>query len=279
MEERNNISNDYILQIHKKNNQLEKLNYKDGYITSLELLEQINFFRKQDSNKTELRHDTLLNIIRDEFDDEIHAQKILVMFQDVKIGNGATRKSLYYILTYDQGKQVLMRESKFVRKSVIKYIQALEEKNKQSFNELDMLYARLHKTSDHLELKEITERILFLETKPLKEEITHQKKVITGLTKGIGEKDKRTIINQVVRHCNGQTIGERWNALYYEFGKVEHCNLKTRVQNYIKKTGKKINYIDYIEKELKKIDSLFNITCKLFESDINEIIEQYKLIQ
>lgn len=279
MEERNNVINNYTLQIHKKNNQLENLNHKDGYITSLELLEQINFFRKQDSNKTELRHDTLLNIIRDEFDDEIHAQKILVMFQDVKIGNGATRKSLYYILTYDQGKQVLMRESKFVRKSVIKYIQALEEKNKQSFNELDMLYARLHKTSDHLELKEITERILFLETKPLKEEITHQKKVITGLTKGIGEKDKRTIINQVVRRGGVQATGERWNALYYEFGKVEHCNLKTRVQNYRKKTGKKINYIEYIEKELNKIDSLFNITCKLFESDVNEIVEQYKRIQ
>lgn len=277
MEERNNIRNDYLIPIENK--KLEKLNYKDGYITSLELLEQINFFRKQDGNKTELRHDTLLNIIRDEFDDEIHAQKILVMFQDVKIGNGATRKSLYYILTYDQGKQVLMRESKFVRKSVIKYIQALEEKNKQSFNELDMLYARLHKTSDHLELKEITERILFLETKPLKEEITHQKKVITGLTKGIGEKDKRTIINQVVRRGGVQATGERWNALYYEFGKVEHCNLKTRVQNYRKKTGKKINYIEYIEKELNKIDSLFNITCKLFESDVNEIVEQYKRIQ
>lgn len=277
MEERNNISNDYyILQIHKKNNQLENLNHKDGYITSLELLEQINFFRKKDSNKTELRHDTLLNIIRDEFDDEIHAQKILVMFQDVKIGNGATRKSLYYILTYDQGKQVLMRESKFVRKSVIKYIQALEEKN--NFSEKDRLLLKLFSTNP-LEVKESYQALLKLETEPLKEEITHQKKVITGLTKGIGEKDKRTIINQVVRRGGVQATGERWNALYYEFGKVEHCNLKTRVQNYIKKTGKKINYIDYIEKELNKIDSLFNIACKLFESDINEIIEQYKLIQ
>lgn len=274
MEERNNIRNDYLIPIENK--KLEKLNHKDGYITSLELLEQINFFRKQDGNKTELRHDTLLNIIRDEFDDEIHAQKILVMFQDVKIGNGATRKSLYYILTYDQGKQVLMRESKFVRKSVIKYIQALEEKN--NFSEKDRLLLKLFSTNP-LEVKESYQALLKMETEPLKEEITHQKKVITGLTKGIGEKDKRTIINQVVRHCNGQTIGERWNALYYEFGKVEHYNLKTRVQNYIKKTGKKINYIDYIEKELKKIDSLFNITCKLYESDVNEIVEQYKRIQ
>lgn len=279
MEERNNISNDYILQIHKKNNQLEKLNYKDGYITSLELLEQINFFRLQDGNKTELQHKTLLEIIRDEFSEEIGEQKILLSFYTKETGNGTIRSYPMYILTYDQGKQVLMRESKFVRKSVIKYIQALEEKTKNNFNELDILYARLHKTSDHLELKEITERILFLETEPLKEEITHQKKVITGLTKGIGEKDKRTIINQVVRRGGVQATGERWNALYYEFGKVEHCNLKTRVQNYRKKTGKKINYIEYIEKELNKIDSLFNITCKLFESDVNEIVEQYKRIQ
>lgn len=203
----------------------------------------------------------------------------MLSFYKKETGNGAVREYPMYILTYDQGKQVLIRESVAVRKAVIKYIKSLEEKNKNNFNELDMLYARLHKTSDHLELKEITERILFLETKPLKEEITHQKKVITGLTKGIGEKDKRTIINQVVRRGGIQATGERWNALYYEFEKVEHCNLKTRVQNHIKKTGKKISYIDYIEKELNKIDSLFNIACKLFESDIDEIIEQYKKLQ
>lgn len=277
MEEINNVSNDYL--IPRENKQLEKLNHKNGYITSLELLEQINFFRKQDGNKTELQHKTLLEIIRDEFDEEIREQKILLSFYKKETGNGAIREYPMYILTYDQGKQVLIRESVAVRKAVIKYIKSLEEKTKNNFNELDILYARLHKTSDHLELKEITERILFLETKPLKEEITHQKKVITGLTKGMGEKDKRTIINQVVRRGGIQATGERWNALYYEFEKVEHCNLKTRVQNHIKKTGKKISRIDYIEKELKKIDKLFNIACKLFESDIDEIIEQYKKLQ
>ena len=276
MEERNNISNDYILQIHKKNNQLENLNHKDGYITSLELLEQINFFRKQDGNKTELQHYDLLKIIKDEFDDEIRQGKISLSSYSKETGNGTIRSYPMYILTYDQGKQVLMRESKFVRKSVIKYIQALEEKN--NFSEKDRLLLKLFSTNP-LEVKESYQALLKLETEPLKEEIIHQKKVITGLTKGIGEKDKRTIINQVVRRGGVQATGERWNALYYEFGKVEHCNLKTRVQNYIKKTGKKINYIDYIEKELNKIDSLFNIACKLFESDIDEIIEQYKKLQ
>ena len=274
MEEINNIRNDYLLPIENK--KLEKLNHKDGYITSLELLEQINFFRKQEGNKTELRHDNLLQIIRDEFSEEIRDLKILESFYKKETGNGALREYPMYILTYDQGKQVLMRESKFVRKSVIKYIQALEEKN--NFSEKDRLLLKLFSTNP-LEVKESYQALLKLETEPLKEEIIHQKKVITGLTKGIGEKDKRTIINQVVRRGGVQATGERWNALYYEFGKVEHCNLKTRVQNYIKKTGKKINYIDYIEKELNKIDSLFNIACKLFESDIDEIIEQYKKLQ
>lgn len=274
MEERNNVRNDFLLPIENK--QLEKLNHKDGYITSLELLEQINFFRLQDGNKTELQHKTLLEIIRDEFNEEIREQKILLSFYTKETGNGTIRSYPMYILTYDQGKQVLMRESKFVRKSVIKYIQALEEKN--NFSEKDRLLLKLFSTNP-LEVKESYQALLKMETEPLKEEITHQKKVITGLTKGIGEKDKRTIINQVVRRGGVQATGERWNALYYEFGKVEHCNLKTRVQNYRKKTGKKINYIEYIEKELNKIDSLFNITCKLFESDVNEIVEQYKRIQ
>ena len=34
-------------------------------ITSLELVEQINLFRKEEGKETELRHDTMLSIIRD----------------------------------------------------------------------------------------------------------------------------------------------------------------------------------------------------------------------
>lgn len=38
-------------------------------VTSLELVEQINFFREQEGNKTELGHNDLLKIIRDEFEE------------------------------------------------------------------------------------------------------------------------------------------------------------------------------------------------------------------
>ncbi len=119
-------------------------------ITSLELLEQINFFRKKEGKKTLLQHKTLLSIIRDEFDDEIHEQKILLMFRDVKIGNGATRKEPYYILTISQGKQVLTRESKFVRRAVIHKLEELENRQPRLINtNISKLFLKCHKPTQN----------------------------------------------------------------------------------------------------------------------------------
>lgn len=121
-------------------------------ITSLELVEQINFFREQEGNKTELQHYDLLKIIRDEFDQEIHEGKISFMYQDIKIGNGATRKSPYYILAYNQAKQVLLRESVAVRRAVIKYIEHLEKQLQGAINYQEQDY-----------IKELIERVNSLE--------------------------------------------------------------------------------------------------------------------
>lgn len=119
-------------------------------ISSLDLVKEINVFREQEykykiekglslgkvekknGKFTELRHDTLLVIIRDEFEEEINDQKILeVKYKDKK---GEIR--MMYILTLDQAKQILSRESKFVRKAMIKYINQLENKVKELEYEL-----------------------------------------------------------------------------------------------------------------------------------------------
>lgn len=47
-----------------------------GTITSLELVKQINIFRSKEENKSELGHNDLLKIIRDEFEEEISLGKI-----------------------------------------------------------------------------------------------------------------------------------------------------------------------------------------------------------
>ena len=155
------------LRLTTENNQI----YKNGVekmtkaiinkqtITSLELLEQINFFREKEGKKTELQHKDLLKIIRNEFDEEIHEGKISPMFRDVKIGNGATRKEPYYILSLSQGKQVLTRESKFVRRAVIHKLEELESEQPKQINtnisklflEMSQAYTELENRIENLE--------------------------------------------------------------------------------------------------------------------------------
>ena len=95
-------------------------------ITSLELLEQINLFRKQEGNRAELQHSDLLKVIRDEFEEEISLGKISQSTYTTDRG----REYPMFELTTAQAKQVLVRESKFVRKRVIHYIEELENKLK-----------------------------------------------------------------------------------------------------------------------------------------------------
>ena len=91
-------------------------------VSSLELVEQINIFRKEEGKETELRHDTILSIIRDEFEKEISLQKIL----ESKYKNERGREYPMFELTISQGKQVLMRESKYVRRRVVEWLEYIE---------------------------------------------------------------------------------------------------------------------------------------------------------
>lgn len=95
---------------------------KQSTFTSLELVEQINNFREIEGSRFKLRHDNLMAIIRDEFEEEISLLKI----QESNYTNSRGRQYPMFILTASQAKQVLVRESKFVRRAVIKYIEQLE---------------------------------------------------------------------------------------------------------------------------------------------------------
>ncbi|MGL5904767.1 MAG: hypothetical protein ACRCZO_18935 [Cetobacterium sp.] len=95
----------------------------DLKVTSLEILEQINIFRKEEG-RTDLRHDNLLNIIRDEFEEEISLLKI----KESDYTNERGKTYPMFRLTTNQARQILMRESKIVRKKVVAYIEELENK-------------------------------------------------------------------------------------------------------------------------------------------------------
>ncbi len=122
-------------------------------INSKELLKQINLFReteykekeannqlteaqKKRGNYIELTHDNLLKIIRNEFNMKVNAVNKNAVKNDnhyngpiettYKDEKGELRPM--FILTIDQAKQVLLRESKVVRKAVIQYLNLLEKR-------------------------------------------------------------------------------------------------------------------------------------------------------
>ena len=161
-------------------------------INSKELLKQINYFREieykeKEANNTlteaqkkrghyiELQHNDLLKIIRNEFDIQVNEGKISLVENKIiptlvegifetayKDEKGELRTM--FILTIDQAKQVLLRESKVVRKAVIQYLNLLEKKirelerkkgkitRKQETDSIKMLmeYGNIPKEKQHL---------------------------------------------------------------------------------------------------------------------------------
>ncbi len=128
-------------------------------INSKELLKQINIFRemeykekeanntlteaeKKRGHYTKLKHKTLLGIIRNEFNIQVNEQNILPVENKIiptsvngifetsyKDDKGELRPM--FILTIDQAKQVLLRESRIVRRKVIEYLNLLEKRIRQ----------------------------------------------------------------------------------------------------------------------------------------------------
>lgn len=113
----------------------------------MELLKEINRYREMEYNYkienglelgkvevkkgkfVELQHKTLLEIIKEDFELEIREQNILPS----SYINSQNKKQPMYILPLEYCKLILMRESNFVRRGVLKYIYKLENelRNKQ----------------------------------------------------------------------------------------------------------------------------------------------------
>ena len=238
-------------------------------ITSRELLKKINELREKEYEEkakartlteseikrgkaVKLKHKSFLNVIRDEFENEITGQNILLS-EDLESSNEKTgvqniletsqqkllpitnvkiyvskykdksgKENEMFVLALNQAKQVLMRESKFVRKAVIEYIDYLENQNRQ-LEELARLQAR--------ELSKVTRNIETLSLKALMEygkvrkerqriyyiHYSNLARDIAGIPKGI-KRDKLTqgqlgilqqvelIMTSVINECMAENI-------------------------------------------------------------------------
>lgn len=219
-------------------------------LTSLELLEQINIFRSEYDDKAELLHKTLLEIIRNEFEEEIAEQKILL--GSYKDKNNQDRPM--YVLTLSQAKQVLVRESKHVRKAVIKYIEKLE----QGIQKPPKLTVEQILEYQFSYSKEIGERVDKLGDRV--DNITN----IVGLNVMNWRKDSTELINKIALKLGGfEQISTVRNEIYEELERRANCKLSTRLTNKRRRmadegiclsTRNKLNNVDVIADDKKLIE-------------------------
>lgn len=196
---------------------------KKETVTSLELLEQINFFRREEGNRSELEHRNLLSIIRDEFKEEIS----LLEIKQREYFNSRNQKQPMFELTLNQAKRVLTRESIFVRKAVFEYIEKLEERLKYEVHKLPTTYLEA--------LEELVAREkMLIEQKP---KVDYYDKVLdtsnsfntTVIAKELGMSAKE--LNKLLNSLGViYKIGEQW-FLYAPFQDLGYTNTSTFIDD------------------------------------------------
>ena len=143
-----------------------------------------------------------------------------------------------------------------------------------------------------LAAKQLTDLEVQEATKPLYREINHKEDVIVGLVEDIDLATKRQRIKQIINHNANGRFSERYGLLYKEFQDKYHIDIKRRMNNLelksiitnkegkdVKITNKiKTNQMEYIDKILCMTPQLYEIACKVFENDVEELMKEWKNI-
>lgn len=215
-------------------------------------------------------------------------KNVLQTINNLTAENSAA-KNLFYESTYEnRGKQYpmyLMNRDGFTLLAMgftgkdalewkLKYIQAFNEMEAK-LNDPEFLVKRsmeyLEKRCQALLLENSK---LDKKVEELSEEVSYKEDVIINLVDGVSLSNKRDILNRVVRR-NGANYRERWSAIYREFENKYHIDLDRRLDTYNKSNKPKMrNKLDYVEKVMGKLPELYEIACKLYETDVKELVQE-----
>lgn len=116
------------------------------------------------------------------------------------------------------------------------------------------------------------EEVVIEKDERIKEKIA----IIQTITDSISVAEKRTRINHIIRNFKADDndeykikISKRFDSLYEEFGRIHRKNIRLQSNNL------KISPMEYIDKHLGKIDELYELCLKLFESNIEKLKEEF----
>lgn len=103
----------------------------------------------------------------------------------------------------------------------------------------------------------------------------HKQEVINGLTDNVDIYKKKDVINRICRRRSGN-YANRYKELYKCFRENFHIDLEARCEGYNLKQNKKkdqLSVIKYAE-QFGYIDDLYSCCSKLFEAEIDEVLDQ-----
>lgn len=149
---------------------------------------------------------------------------------------------------------------------------------KEDDSEADIMARALLIAQRTLDKKDEIIKLKENQIKQQEKEIEYKENIIIGLVDDIDLAEKRQRINQIIRKGrNGKEIANRWNSLYREFEMKYHINVSKRRENYNKNNKPKMtNNLAYIDKVLNKIPEMYELCCKLFENDLEKLLDEIR---
>lgn len=107
--------------------------------------------------------------------------------------------------------------------------------------------------------------------------VQYKTEVINGMVDDIDILTKRNVLNRVVKH-KGADYRQRWSELYQVFRETYSIDLKARCEGYNRRQTKKkdeLTVVKYAEK-FGHMDKLYKVAVKLYESDIESILDELR---
>lgn len=224
------------------------------------------------SELTGKRHAHILRDIRNLLEQGVDQTNFGLMFDIRHLPNNAERKIPFYQLTKKGCLILASGYSAILREKIINRWEELELENQKATVALPQNYLE---ALEALVETEKQKQALQVENVKQKEVISHKSDVIEGLTEDIELAEKRQRITQIVRY-NSTDFQKRYRLLYKEFELKYHMSLNRRINSEkvqaIKPEIK--NKIDYIDRVLNMIPELYEIACKIFETDVKKLIKR-----
>lgn len=205
-------------------------------------------------------------------------------------GGSLQANTTYSFLTEDGLYEVLMLsrkpQAKPFKKKVKEILKSIRKngayiRNQESMTPEQLVAAGLIAAQKIIESKEKEIALLNGRCGLLTQTVDEKQKTINAISRNVPAPTKRMILNRVMKRKSKDLIQNRWAVLYREFENINHMNLNLRIEKYNKEPNHKKcpTKIDYIDNVLGKMDELYDLAVKLFESDFTQLMQEMHLLR